>query len=153
AATHSFESSTNVVKAVDRPLAAPNRADSKASGNGALGAIASLVFSLAVVLGLFFLVAWLMRRGMPTASRSLPAEVVEVLGRAPLAGRQQMHVVRFANKLLLVSVSPDRTETLAELVDPQEIKRVSSLCEADAPQAAMPAVEQFIRKIGRRSAA
>ena len=77
-------------------------ADKSSGGSRMLGAIISVVVSLAVVLGLFFIVAWFMRRGLPNSTRRLPAEVVEVLGRTPLAGRQQMHLLRFGNKLLLV---------------------------------------------------
>ena len=75
--------------------------------------------SLAIVLGLFFVVAWFMRRSLPTSSRRLPSDVVETLGRAPLVGRQQMHVLRFGNKLLLVSVSPTGADKFDK--DPSDI--------------------------------
>ena len=38
--------------------------------------------SLGIVLGLFFVLMWCFRRGMPKSTRSLPPEVVEVLGKA-----------------------------------------------------------------------
>ena len=62
----------------------------------------------------------------------LPTEVVEVLGRAPLAGRQQMHLLRCGNKLLLVSVTPTGAETLTEVTDPVEVDRLSGLCRQAA---------------------
>ena len=68
----------------------------------------ALAGSLAVVLGLFFALVWVFRRAAPKGSTLLPGEVVEVLGRAPLAGRQSMHLLRCGNKLLLVSVTPGR---------------------------------------------
>jgi flagellar biosynthetic protein FliO len=89
--------------------------------------------SLAVVLGLFFLVAWLTRRVRPKGSQSLPKEAVEVLGRLPLAGRQQMHLVRVGGKLLLVSVSPTGAETLTEITDPAEVERLAGLCQMSQP--------------------
>ncbi|MEX2112376.1 MAG: hypothetical protein WD845_04280 [Pirellulales bacterium] len=46
--------------------------------------------SLGIVLGLFLLIVLVMRRGMPKGAISLPKDVVEVLGRAPLVGRQQV---------------------------------------------------------------
>jgi hypothetical protein len=49
---------------------------------GALG-------SLAVVLGLFLVVVWFLRRTGPKSMTALPGEVFEVLGRSPLAARQQ----------------------------------------------------------------
>jgi flagellar biogenesis protein FliO len=95
----------------------------------ASGAITSVISSLAVVLGLFFVVVWLAKRNSPKGAALLPAEVIEVLGRAPLTPRQQMHVVRFGNKLLLVSLSPAGAEPLAEIDDPVEVERVLTICQ------------------------
>jgi len=68
------------------------------------------------------------------AARRLPGEVVETLGRVPLAGRQQMHLLRFGNKLLLVCVSPTGVDTLGEITDPSEIDRVAALCAQTNPR-------------------
>ncbi len=73
---------------------------------------------LGAAVGLFLIVAWIMRRGMPKGSGVLPREVVELLGRAPLAGRHQLHLLRLGSKLLLVSMSQAGVETLAEVTDP-----------------------------------
>ena len=54
--------------------------------------------SLAVVLGLFFLVAWVMRRNLPARSGALPGDVLEVLGRSTLAGKHQLHLIRLGDK-------------------------------------------------------
>jgi flagellar biogenesis protein FliO len=104
--------------------------------------------SLAVVLGLFFLVAWLLRRAMPKGSRLLPGDVVEVLGRAPLTGRQHVHLLRCGNKLLLVSVSPGSTETLTEITDPEEVDRICGLCRAAHPQSATASFRQVLQQFG-----
>jgi len=89
--------------------------------------------SLAVVLGLFFVVAWAMRRAVPGGSVVLPSEVVEVLGRAALAGRGQVTLLRCGNKLLLVSVSQTGVETLTEITDPDEVNRLAGLCRQAHP--------------------
>ena len=60
------------------------------------------------MLGIFFLVVWLLRRASPRGPAALPGEAFEVLGRAPLANRQQAHLLRCGNKLLLVSRHADR---------------------------------------------
>lgn len=112
----------------DLPLSLAKPSGENAKRNSPLAAMASVVFSLAAVLGLFLVIAWLMRRGMPAAARSLPSEAVEVLGRTPLAGRQQMHLVRFGNKLLLVCVSPEGANSLSEVTDPAEIEHLTQLC-------------------------
>ena len=92
--------------------------------------------SLTVVLGLFFLLTWIMRRGMPASTTRLPDDVVSVLGRAPLAGRQQVHVIRFGNKLLLVCSSTSGFDKLAEITEPEEVQRIVGLCGRSDPGAA-----------------
>jgi flagellar biogenesis protein FliO len=90
--------------------------------------LASGAASLGIVLGLFLLVVLVMRRGMPKGATSLPHDVVEVLGRAPLVGRQQVHLVRCANKVLLVCVSPTSAQTLTEITDPHEVEQLLITC-------------------------
>ncbi len=89
--------------------------------------------SLAVVLGLFLLVAWALKRAMPGRSGLLPSEVVEVLGRASLGARQQVHLVRCGSKLLLVSATPGGMETLTEIAEPDEVQRLAALCRQTQP--------------------
>ncbi|MBN2292620.1 MAG: flagellar biosynthetic protein FliO, partial [Pirellulales bacterium] len=95
---------------------------------GGMSSLVTIVGSLALVIGLFLIVAFLMRRNTPTANMPLPDEVIEILGRAPLANRQQVHLVRCGNKLLLVCVTPNGTETLTEITDPAEVDRLAALC-------------------------
>jgi flagellar biogenesis protein FliO len=111
-------------------------------------ALFSMLGSLAIVLGLFFGLIWLMRRGMPKGTRLLSSEVVEVLGRAPLAARQQMHVVRFGNKLLLISLAPGGAETLSEITEPAEVDRLSGICQQTHANSATNAFRQVIRQFG-----
>jgi flagellar biogenesis protein FliO len=88
----------------------------------------TVVASLALVLGLFFVLAWFMRRNLPKGMTQLPGEVLEQLGRAPLAGKQQMHLVRLGHKLVLIVVTPFGAETIAEISDPDEVDRICGLC-------------------------
>ncbi len=132
------------------PLSPPHAnalAEKSSSGPRTMGAIVTVAASLAVVLGLFWLCAWLMRRGLPSSARRLPPEVVDVLGRAPLAGRQQMHVLRFGNKLLLVCISSSGVDTLGEITDPAEIDRLAGLCEQLQPQSATTAFQQIFGQL------
>jgi flagellar biogenesis protein FliO len=128
-----------------KPLSAPDRREnpiplrppSKSLPNGAATLapsasgprmLISVVGSLGAVLGLFFVLAWAMRRGASGSPALLPKEALEVLGRAPLAGRQQVYLVRLGNKLLLVSVSQAGVETLSEVTEPDEVQRLAGLC-------------------------
>jgi flagellar biogenesis protein FliO len=115
--------------------------------------VATLGGSLAVVLGLFFVVAWVMRRTASGTPALLPSEVVEVLGRAALAGRQQVHLIRLGAKLVLVSVSPTGIETLSEVTEADEVQRLVGLCRRNHASSATAVFrrvfEQFSGEPGR----
>jgi flagellar biogenesis protein FliO len=127
---------------------APGAALSKSGWRG----VATLGGSLAVVLGLFFVVAWVMRRTASGAPALLPSEVVEVLGRAALAGRQQVHLIRLGAKLVLVSASPTGIETLSEVTEADEVQRLVGLCRREHASSATAVFrrvfEQFSREPG-----
>jgi flagellar biogenesis protein FliO len=103
--------------------------------------------SLAVVLGLFLLVAWAVKRAMPGRSGLLPTEVVEVLGRASLGARQQVHLVRCGSKLLLVSATPGGMETLTEIAEPDEVQRLAALCRQTQPGSTTAAFRQVFQQL------
>jgi len=109
--------------------------------------------SLAVVLGLFLVVAWAMRRTVPGGAVVLPSDVVEVLGRAALAGKAQVHLVRCGSKLLLVSLSPTGVETLTEITDPDEVNRLAGLCRQAQPGSATAAFRQVLQQFAAPGAA
>ena len=109
--------------------------------------------SLGIVLGLFFAVAWLMRRGMPSGAKLLPSEVVEVLGRTPLAGRQQAHLIRCGNKMLLVALTADSATTLSEITDPLEVDRIAGLCRESHPHSSSQAFRQIFQQFAREKPA
>jgi flagellar biogenesis protein FliO len=113
----------------------------------AIPAVLSMFASLAVVLGLFLGVMWFLRRGLPKGTRILSSDVIEVLGRAPLAGRQQMHLIRFGNRLLLISVSPGGAETLAEINEPAEVDRLAGICQQSHKASATAAFSQIFRQL------
>lgn len=112
-----------------------------------LPAILTMFGSLAVVLGLFLGMTWLLRRGLPKGTRLLSSEVVEVLGRTPLAPRQQMHVIRFGSRLLLVSVTSTGAETLAEITDPAEVDRLAGICQQSHAHSATNTFRQIFRQL------
>ncbi len=100
---------------------------------GGLHALTTVGSSLAMVVGAFLLVVLALRRAQPKGTRLLPHEVVEVLGRKPLAARTSLQLVRLGSKLVLVAVMPDGVETISELTDPVEVDRLSGLCRQKGP--------------------
>ena len=112
--------------------------------------LGTMFASLFLVLGIFFLAAWMLKRGMPKGASLLPSEVVEVLGRAPLGGKQQVHLLRVGNKMLLVAISVGGAETLTEITDPLEVDRLAGLCQQQSPHSSTNAFKQIFQQFARR---
>jgi flagellar biogenesis protein FliO len=130
----------------------PSERSSPGAQNSRAGSLPSLLYtggSIVLVLGLFFIVAWAMRRAAPRGSILLPGEVVELLGQAPLASRQRVHLLRLGNKLLLVSVTTNGTETLGEITDPEEVDRLAGLCRQAHPKSVTTAFRQVFDQFNR----
>lgn len=96
-------------------------------------AVTTAVGSLGIVLVVFFVFVWVTRRATPKGRTTLPEEVVESLGRAPLVGRQQMQLVRVGKKLVLLSVTSGEARPLTEITDPDEVDRLAGLCQQGRP--------------------
>jgi flagellar biogenesis protein FliO len=133
------------------PLAPRGRSSSGEASAAASGTLLTTFGSLALVLCLFFAVAWILRRGSPHALSVLPGEVVEILGRASLPGRHQMHLVRCGHKLLLVAVSTAGADTLTEITDPLEVDRLCGLCREHHPHSATATFRGILQQLGRDS--
>lgn len=131
------------------PLARPQNAGAANAENPNLKPLATGAASLGLVLGLFLLVVWSVRRGMPKGAGLLPAEAVEVLGRAPIAGRQQVHLVRCGHKLVLLSATGAGVETLTEISDPAEVQRLQEICRHTTTPAG--SLKQLLGRMGSPS--
>lgn len=109
----------------------------------------TVIGSLLLVLGVFFAIIWVIRQMSPPGANLLPAEAFEVLGRVPLAHRQQAYLLRCGNKLLLVSVNAAGTEPLTEIADPAEVDRLTNLCRQARPNVATTAFRQMFGQKGK----
>ncbi|NLY00688.1 MAG: hypothetical protein GXY83_31730 [Rhodopirellula sp.] len=131
-------------------LSPPHDASDGKGGSGKrLGVVPSLLTigsSLAIVLGLFFLFAWTWRRATPGGTALLPSEVLEVLGRTNLTHRQNLHLLRCGGKLLLIHVSPDSVQAVAEITEPVEVDRILGLCRQLHPQSTSAAFRQVFQQ-------
>ncbi len=102
--------------------------ENSGSKNSGTQSLVTILGSLGIVLGLFFVTMWLCRGSAPKSAQNLPAEVVEPLGRTSVAKGQQLQLFRFGSKLVLVSISPNGVDTISEITDPVEVDRISGLC-------------------------
>jgi flagellar biogenesis protein FliO len=116
------------------------------------GAIGTVVGGLAIVLGLFIVLAWCSKRFAPAGAAALPKEAIELLGRTPLTTSQQMQLVRVGNKLLVVAVSTTGAETLTEITDPTEVERLATLCRRGQPASASTSFSQVLGQIASEPA-
>jgi len=136
------------------PLALPRRGGSSQAGAArrmsGLPSVVTIASSLALVLGLFLVVAWVMRRAVPGGATTLPGEVVEVLGRKVVAGRQQLQLLRCGNKLLLVSVTPAGVEPLTEITDQDEVNHLAALCRRAQPGSATAVFRDVLEQFSGR---
>lgn len=116
------------------PLAPPSSrfaGETAERGSSASQLIVSVGSSLLLVVGLFLGIVWFYRRTLGTnGSGGLPKQVVQVLGRSSISPRQQLVLLRFGHKLLLVSNLQGESRTLAEISDPVEVDRLLGLCES-----------------------
>ncbi len=122
--------------------------DRAASG---LPSVVTVASSLAIVLGVFLLLAWGMRRAAPAGTLALPGEVFEVLGSASMASRQQAHLLRCGRKLVLVSVTTAGAETITEITDPEEVDRLAGLCRQAHPQSTTATFRQVFKQFAQRN--
>lgn len=114
--------------------------------------IKTVAAGLSLVLGLFLTAAWLLKRSLPKSVGQLPGDVVQVLGRAQLAGKQFAHLVRCGNKLLLVNVTPNGAETLSEITDPLEVDRLLGICAQQNSTSATAAFRDVFQQLGKERA-
>lgn len=117
------------------------------------GPIATTFSALAVVLGIFLIFAWMMKRASGKGAAGLPNELVEILGQIPLNGRQRLCVVRFGRKLVLACVSIDGAETLAELTDPEEVEELLAVWRRTSPASASYAFRKVFAQYAAGEAA
>jgi flagellar protein FliO/FliZ len=123
------------------------------SSDDPAGTTLTVAGSLALVLGLFFVLVWLVRRGGSRATAPLPEDVVELLGRAPLPPRQHVHLLRVGRKLVLVAVNGDEARPLTEITEPEEVDRLAGLCRQRQTGSISGTFQEMLANMGNDSRA
>ncbi|HOF17697.1 MAG TPA: flagellar biosynthetic protein FliO [Phycisphaerae bacterium] len=100
--------------------------------------------ALAIVVGLIFLLRWVLRRmGSPAAARRGP---MEVIARTTVSGRQQLLLVRLGERLLVVGSGPEGMTSLGEVRDPAEVAALTRSAEAGRASVVETLKEKFSRR-------
>nr|WP_082060913.1 flagellar biosynthetic protein FliO [Pseudomonas abietaniphila] len=96
------------------PVAVPPASSALSSGVG--GQLLQLVLGLLLVVGLIFVLAWLMRR----VQRAGPAgnQVIELVGSRALGPRDRLVLVQVGNEQVLLGVSPGSITALHVMNEP-----------------------------------
>ncbi len=111
------------------------------------GAMTAAGSGLAIVVGLMFVSAWVVKKSLPRSARTLPTEVAEVLGRVQLAGKQTAQLLRIGPKLVLVAVTPDGAKAITEITDEAEVQRLLAACEQQGGHGSTAAFEQIFQQM------
>lgn len=120
-----------------RPGVVPLSAAPRPTGGPASSAPRPLPdWRLLAALGAAFAAVAAYRAWAGRATPTLPPDVFELLGEAPLGGQQSVRVVRFGPRTLLVGVSSAGCQTLAEITDPQATECIVSACRGTRVRAA-----------------
>ncbi|SDR93339.1 flagellar protein FliO/FliZ [Halopseudomonas litoralis] len=98
------------------PLAAAPAATQNESGTTLIGQLAQLGLGLVIVVGLIFLLGYLMRRVGPMASQG--GQHIRLVSSYPLGPRDRLVLVDVGGQQMLLGISPGRINTLHVFDEP-----------------------------------
>ncbi len=134
------------------PLNPPKSTSTVEENNRTEGNTLRMLFSvgssLLIVIGLFLGVAWCYRKTLNTSMGGIPKHVVSVLGRTAIAPRQQLVLVRFGSKLVLVSMVQGEARTISEITDPLEVDQLAGACESHQPHSLTNSFRSILNQNG-----
>ena len=116
------------------PAAAP------AATGGAGGQLTQLVLGLLLVLGLIFLLAWLLRRVQNITPRG--QQVIEIVGSRVVGPRDRLLLVQVGNEQILIGHTPGSLTALHVLAEPVQVP-------ASARQATPEFAQRLMELLGK----
>lgn len=102
------------------PVATATTAAAPAVNSGVGGQLTQLVFGLLLVLGLIFLLAWLLRR-VQQAGPAGKGQVIDIVGSRALGPRDRLMLVQVGNEQILLGLSPGSITALHVLKEPVQV--------------------------------
>lgn len=110
------------------------------SGGNAAGQLTQLVLGLLLVLGLIFLLAWLLRRVQSAAPGN--GQLIEILGSRTLGPRDRLLLIQVGKEQILIGHSPGSIEALHVLAEPVDVP-------ANARQATPEFAQRLMELMGK----
>jgi flagellar biogenesis protein FliO len=117
------------------PIADSTGDSERSSESGKLvGPALTVSSSLAVVLGLFAALVWVTRKfgSRSLGSGTIPSEVLQSLGSIPIDSRTKIMMLRCGSRILVTSQTATGIQPLAEITDPDEVRRLTASCLGDS---------------------
>jgi len=99
------------------PAAPAQVANSVSSGVG--GQVAQLLFGLLLVIGLIFVLAWVMRRVQRAGPNN--SQVIELVSSRAIGPRDRLVLVQVGNEQVLLGISPGSITPLHVLKEPVQV--------------------------------
>ena len=132
------------------PLNPPNaggsfaKYDQSTASSGAMQ-IGRVVLALGGVIGLIVMLRIFAKRVMPGVAAARASSAVKILGRCPVSARQNLLVVQFGKRLVLVGDGGTNLNPLCEITDPQEVADIL----AQARDESISVAQRFESMFGR----
>ncbi|BDM21681.1 MULTISPECIES: flagellar biosynthetic protein FliO [Pseudomonas] len=109
---------SEVAIAAANPAASPVAAPAAAPGSLG-GQLAQMVFGLLLVVGLIFLLAWVLRRMQGATPKG--GQVIEIVGSRTIGPRDRLLLVQVGKEQILIGHAPGSIEALHVLAEPVEV--------------------------------
>lgn len=94
--------------------------DAPTSKKNFFGTFLSMIGSLIIVFGAFFVLVYFLKKISPRQTPFLPKEVIESIGQYRLSARHQLYLLKFIDHYLLVSVTDGEVSLLSETITAEE---------------------------------
>jgi len=129
-APHSKPELTGKLKPSTRRISPSGSGGNRSSTSTASGQWMTTLLGLSIVIGLILSFAYAFRKHIPLATKILPPDIVEVLGRRFIDQRNCVQLIRCGNRILIVAHSPTHgLQTLGEITDPVEVDALAGRCK------------------------
>jgi flagellar protein FliO/FliZ len=94
-----------------------------------LTAFFKMFLMLGLVLGLIYLTVWVMRKASPKMMRVSPNGAIKILAMNYLGPKKALYLVEVVGRVLLIGMTDNNINTLAEFDDPEEIANIQARVE------------------------